>query len=481
MPVVISRYPRNGSVVGKGPVGCADGAANKDYRYLDVGLPLEIARLKAAGFLDRAVEACNRILAADPEPELAACVRVERHRMLQLPHEFCVTRTEAIERVRREWPEFSEKQFNELIAHRRIDWRYVDGKLCVLDGFIDSLRIYPKDAPGLAPDSKSDTSKRRAMLAEMHEQGGASRIITLRASISVPGAMTGERVRAWLPIPKPGSLQSHIEILDATAGAIVAPEDASARTIYWDSTATRSFSVTYRYRIDAPYTDTASGAFASARPVVGEPDPVPADTAEDRPHIAFTPYLRSLAHGITAGASSQLDAARAIYMYVTEHVDYRYQPAYAQLDSIADSCAHSLRGDCGVMALLFITLCRIAGIPARWESGLYVAPDHVGPHDWARFYIDGAGWLWADCSFGSSARREGDDMRRAHHFGNVDPWRMVANDTFQAELSPVCDGIRHDPYDNQTGEASVNGRGCRDNEMARTIELVEMQSAQYRA
>ncbi|MFQ8759290.1 MAG: hypothetical protein ACLSAF_07420 [Intestinimonas sp.] len=33
------------------------------------------------------------------------------------------------------------------------------------------------------------------------------------------------------------------------------------------------------------------------------------------------------------------------------------------------------------MALLFIALCRIAGVPARWESGLSVRPDHVGPHD----------------------------------------------------------------------------------------------------
>ena len=35
------------------------------------------------------------------------------------------------------------------------------------------------------------------------------------------------------------------------------------------------------------------------------------------------------------------------------------------------------------MALTFITMCRIAGVPARWQSGLYVAPDSVGSHDWA--------------------------------------------------------------------------------------------------
>ena len=50
------------------------------------------------------------------------------------------------------------------------------------------------------------------------------------------------------------------------------------------------------------------------------------------------------------------------------------------------------------MALTFITLCRIAGIPARWESGFAVAPGDAGCHDWARFYVAPKGWMYADCS-----------------------------------------------------------------------------------
>ena len=105
------------------------------------------------------------------------------------------------------------------------------------------------------------------------------------------------------------------------------------------------------------------------------------------------------------------------------------------------------------MALTFITMCRIAGVPARWQSGLYVAPDSVGSHDWAEFYTPQTGWLNADVSFGSSARRMGEEWRRRHYFGNLDPWRMVANNRFQAEFEPSFGGMREDPMTTRWGRS----------------------------
>ena len=64
-------------------------------------------------------------------------------------------------------------------------------------------------------------------------------------------------------------------------------------------------------------------------------------------------------------------------------------------------------GRCGIQALLFVTLCRAVDIPARWQSGLYTTPVNVGCHDWAQFYVEPYGWLFADCSFGGSAWRAG--------------------------------------------------------------------------
>lgn len=103
-----------------------------------------------AGYLTQAVAACDRLLEQNPEPSLAACVRAERYRMLETPLHFSVSRDQAITMIREEWPEFTEEQFDDLINRKRIDWRFIDGELFVLDNF-DSLRVYPKEVPGMRP------------------------------------------------------------------------------------------------------------------------------------------------------------------------------------------------------------------------------------------------------------------------------------------------------------------------------------------
>ncbi len=90
------------------------------------------------------------------------------------------------------------------------------------------------------------------------------------------------------------------------------------------------------------------------------------------------------------------------------------------------------------MALTFITLCRIAGIPARWESGFAVAPGDAGCHDWARFYVAPRGWMYADCSYGASMARRGDEVLRRHYFGSLDTGRMVANSALKRPSTRRC-------------------------------------------
>ena len=73
----------------------------------------------------------------------------------------------------------------------------------------------------------------------------------------------------------------------------------------------------------------------------------------------------------------------------------------------------------------------------------------------------------------ASSRRQGEEERRRHYFGNLDPWRMVANSEFYVPLTPADPEWRADPYDNQRGEMIVDGKGLSSGLLEAEQELVE--------
>ena len=169
-----------------------------------------------------------------------------------------------------------------------------------------------------------------------------------------------------------------------------------------------------------------------------------------------------------------MKVARRFYDYCTTVVTYSYMREYFTITQIPEYAGLNQKGDCGVQALLFITLCRCAGIPARWQSGLFVTPYSQGCHDWAQFYVAPYGWLFADCSFGGSGYRAGSTLLHEHYFGNLDPYRMAANSQFQWEFDPPKAQLRSDPTDNQRGEAEYEDRGLSYQELDAAWELLEM-------
>lgn len=439
---------------------------NNDFLYLHYPLPPDIQRYITSGDHVSAQRLIDRTLRAATQPELTARLRVERERLNRLPEEYPHTIPETKAQFREEWPTMTDADFQALLDAGRIDWRNLNGEPHCSARALESCRLYPAEAPGLTPPPP-DPAWRTDMLRRMRTESGLSSRITIRATIRPTRPSTGEHIQAWLPIPSPRFQQSEVELLEYTPGGVPGPPDAPQRTIYWEDTRRDTFSVTYRYRVRAPWVDPDT--------LICDPVQPSFCLDEQPPHILFTPFLRDLAARVTRGCATPLQRARAIYDYVTGSVDYRYQPAYFQLPPIASMCASQLRGDCGVMAVLFITLCRLSGVPARWQSGLWVEPGHAGNHDWAMFYIAPHGWLWADPSFGSAARRQGDSLRRAHYFGNLDPCRMAANHAFAAPLSPPDPAWRADPTDNQRGEMTVDGAGLRAGEMERDAEVLDFE------
>ena len=125
---------------------------NEAFLHLGDALPADIARRRDMGDLEGAVRLIDQRLYGGKQPLLAPRLEAERVRLERLGHDYPFTRAEAVGQIRAEWPEFTEEQFDALVDGGRIDWRMLGGEMHIHERFLESLRIYPREAPGLRPE-----------------------------------------------------------------------------------------------------------------------------------------------------------------------------------------------------------------------------------------------------------------------------------------------------------------------------------------
>lgn len=440
---------------------------NDTLKYLNYGAPDDIQRRKCHGDFEGAIRLIDRRLAEDGLTEaMKGSLLAQKQICGLLPTEFPYSKQEAVEIVRENIPDFSMEELEELIDARRIRWIYVNGEVRIFNRFYASMC---KAVPGFAQRANAkmhgvesatkgsrEDSRLDITMRKMKENGFMTNRIRIRATVKMKDEFftPGMFVRAHLPIPKACQQQSDIRIekIWPETGRI-APEDAGQRTICWEELMVENheFIVEYSYLHTAKFTDAYKGN--------GIPGTYDFDLQEQAPHVMFTPYIQALCEELTQGITDPLKKARAFYDFITLNMKYTYMPSYIMLENMAENCARNYTGDCGILALLFITMCRCSGIPAQWQSGLTAEPDFIGGHDWVRFYVEPYGWIFADPSYGTSAVRAGQEERRQFYYGNLDPYRMVANSAFYENFTVPKEQWRADPYDNQLGEIESADRG----------------------
>lgn len=426
---------------------------------LSMPLPEDILKRKWAGDLEGAIKAIDRRLEKELPDMLRARLECERERIRRLPTQYPWTREQALEKLREIVPSVTDEQFDNWELDGRIDFIYVNGEKRYFIRCHRSIIKHPELVRQAGREVKPDNKWLDPMIREIKEKGSLTRRITLETSVYVEKEdfVPGEYLM-HLPYPAPSAQQSDICLLEGDPDG-TASENAPARTVHWRRKLDewQEFAIKYAYTSCIKYADPLNQP-APAQPLYPNAAPVCAeDLAESGAYIRFTPYLKALAADLASDAANDTEKAWKFYEFVTTKVDYSFMRDYFQIDDLHEFCAVNLRGDCGLQALLFIILCRIGGIPARWQSGYAVEPDYTGSHDWAQFYLPGWGWLFADCSYGGSAYRYGAAERHLFYFGNLDPMRMVANREFQAKLTPELSVLRVDPYDNQYGEVERIG------------------------
>jgi hypothetical protein len=459
--------------------GCGRGAVGKSYSFNKASLcerfipfmsfervmdiPEHIRREVDGGRFRNANALINNFLRRELPSHLRKRLEREKEKIRRLALEYPYDREEAMEHLNGEIRDFAPEELDKWICRGIVDRRVIEDEERFQKRFIPNLFFADERIKRRRLKEDKEREEMRALLHSRIDeilQTKREKEYVIRARITLElKRPRKDHVRCWLPFPRVGCQIKEARLMSASHDHHLSTEDAPQRTIYFEERA-RKFFVEFEYVISEQYTEI-------------DPDRVPSEVPrqyleEQPPHIVFTPYVRSLAAEITGDEDNPYLKAMKMYDWITTNVRYSYVREYGTYENISEFCLTNLRGDCGVQALAFITLCRAAGVPAKWESGWYVTPKFAGNHDWALFYA--GEWLHADCSFGGSRRKQ--ERYRKFYFGNLDAFRMIANSELGGDFTPPKRHWRSDPCDNQRGEAETEKGNIYYNQFETRTEVI---------
>jgi transglutaminase-like putative cysteine protease len=290
--------------------------------------------------------------------------------------------------------------------------------------------------------------------------------MTQTLTVNADAVPAGETVRAWIPYPQavPGQQQDIRYVRSMPARHQIAPTTALQRTVYLEKPAVARqktvFSVTYELTLLAQY-HAIDPAKVQAESITPELAPF---VAERAPHIVFTDAMRAFSRKVVGDEKNPYRIAQKLFAAV-DRIPWAGAREYSTISHISDYTLHAGHGDCGQQTLLLMTLLRLNGIPARWQSGMVFfdkgsdnGSDYSNIHDWGYLYLPPYGWVPMDVTTGRLHPGPGDDKALEwFYLGGLDNYRIAFNDDFGRAFQPPKQHFRSDDVDSQRGEAEWKG------------------------
>jgi transglutaminase-like putative cysteine protease len=357
------------------------------------------------------------------------------------------------------------------VQHRTIDGKLIYFRREPANVFRFSEEAKKRKEANAKPEKKTTDwtlLKHLAHVVAEAEKNDKSEVVPIRHridyTVTIPpnakGAKSGSQVRVWLPFPQEYRQQEDVKLLEASpkvSDLVIAENGAPHRTVCFthtidDPSKELNYKLAFEYTSFAYYPKLHE---ASAKPLAADFDRQYLD--ERPPHIVFSPQLKATVAKIVGDETNPLAKVRKIFHWIDDNIKYHAEEEYGVIASFSGACLTRGRGDCGVQAILFVTMCRAAGVPARWQSGWETKRDKWNMHDWAEFYVEPWGWLPADPSYG--VQKKSDDPKvRDFYIGHQDSYRLIVNIDYGRALTPAKASLRSEPADFQRGEVEIDGR-----------------------
>lgn len=445
--------------------------AARPTRAVEDPLPAVASLVDRGAFAD----AGRRIDAALADGALAPATRdalaFERERMRRIRLDFPLDEAAARERLRAQVPDLRDDEFDRWTRAGQLEHLVIDGEPRYFARAVSNLFLLSPDAAarrarpatGGGGPMESPHPHHAEALAQARATGASSvaprRVrVTQSLVVEADAVPAGETVRAWIPYPRaiPGQ-QDGLRLHATTpAQAVVAPEDTRQRTVYLEQRAVAGqptrFAIDYELTVHAQVHAIDPDSVVPVVPT----DALAEHLGERPPHIVFSDGIRAFSARVVGDETNPYRVARKLFEAV-DRIPWAGAREYSTIRNIPHYVLATGHGDCGQQTLLLMTLLRLNGIPARWQSGMVFSDgDYDNLHDWGWMYLAPYGWLPMDVTTGRFAG-ERDPGLEWFYFGGLDAYRIAFNDDYGTPLVPPKQHFRSETVDSQRGEAEWRG------------------------
>lgn len=436
-------------------------------------LAVIVADIDQGRFRDAEIAIAQALASHDADTAGREALLFQRERMRRMRLDFTLDATAVRDRIRTHVPDLGEDEFQRWDSAGLIERLDIDGEPRYFNRSVSNLfRLSPEAAARRAPPVRPFAQGPYEALHRHHRDvvqvakaTGATSVLPRRVRIThtlsvKPDAVpAGETVRAWLPYPRAiaGQQEAIALVTSQPARPQVAPERALQRTVYLEQPAVAgvptTFSVTYEVTVHARRVAIDPERVV---PAIATPELAPF-LAERAPHVVFNDDLRRFSEQVVGGEKNPYRVAQKLFAAV-DRIPWAGAREYSTISNISDHAFRAGHADCGQQTLLLITLLRMNGIPARWQSGWAYSEDvegHDTMHDWGALYLAPYGWVPMDVTTG---QLDSDDPAlRWFYLGGLDAYRVAFNDDYSREFIPAKQHVRSETVDLQRGEVEWKG------------------------
>jgi transglutaminase-like putative cysteine protease len=295
----------------------------------------------------------------------------------------------------------------------------------------------------------------------------------LRNEIKIKVPDGAQRLRVWVALPQDNDPAQQVRDLkiEAPYAYRVERDSEGSRVLYLEAASPKDKEITIVETFGLTRREIRDQVDATkARPLTDADRARFAKYLEANKHVVIDSEIRKLADEIVGNETNPVLAARKLYDWVLENVEYWVKDPKNKKASPVGSTSYCLTfrtGNCTDFESLWASLARARGIPTQIVYGSFLKPDlraqdqDQSYHCWAEFYAPGLGWVHHDVAvadlyhgdFPVNADNErllrltvadgvfGNDPAKVnYYFGSLDERRVVWSRNRDLMMTPRQDG-----------------------------------------